>query len=135
MRDTYGDTINADSEQTGLDFIRDVIIQPANYWKQGCGDSSIKLGVNNFLIFFKTEQGIFIQHLPTYNAPLIQTNYAQINTITHYCGGEPMDVPDICLCNEEVSLDIFKYFINTGELYPEYKWVDIFDYIKYRYAE
>ena len=32
MRDTYGDTINADSEQTGLYFIRVVIKQPANYF-------------------------------------------------------------------------------------------------------
>lgn len=132
MKFTYNDSCGPDIDIDNLASLSEILKKPFSHWARGGGDSSIELPGNNCLIFFKTEQGIFIQHLQTYTAPLIRTNYQAIQSVTHYVGGDPMEVPDICLCNEETALNIFEHFINTGELTPDYKWVDIYDYIEYK---
>lgn len=131
MEYTYGGPIEEDVKTDSIDFIKEIVKKPVTYWVQGGGDSSIELKENGSLVFFKTDQGFYIEHLPSATSPLVKPDYEEIKVVKHYVGGEPTEVPDICLCNDEVALKIFKYFIETGKLNPDYKWVDIYDYIEF----
>jgi hypothetical protein len=121
-----------ETKHTSLNFIKEFLKQDPVYWKTGSGDSSLLVIPNECLIFFKLPGGIFIQHLPSVTSPLIKKNKTAI-PLTHYVGGDPMEVPDVCLCTETTAFQIFSYYIkNAGKLHPGYSWVDIYDYIAYR---
>ena len=130
------DTVdNGQKVADNLDSIKEVLSKPPSYWNGGSGDSAINLlGKKDCLVFFKIDEGIYIENLPSSTAPLIKPNQ-EAKKVTHYVGGDPMDVPDICLCDEETAFKIISYFIeNNGELLPDYDWVNIFDYIEDRNA-
>ena len=134
----YLDDCRNNSELLCKDYLplSNLLNQNFEHWNFGSGDSCIRLyNADDGIIFFKTKYGIFIQDLSSMTAPLININESA-NTITHYVGGEPFDVPDICLVDEKEALKILCYSIeNKGELHPEYNWVDIYDYIPFRYDE
>lgn len=121
---------------TDLNALSNLLKEKCDHWDYGSGDSGIRLDENDDgLIFFKTPKGIFIEDLSSVMAPLIK-DIEPANIVTHYVGGDPFDVPDICLMDEQTALCILSYAIeNNGELHPKYKWVYIYDYIPYRYDE
>ncbi len=128
----FGDDFSCDTLQPLIGLLN----EDHEHWKGGSGDSAVNLpGTNDTLIFFKTEQGIFIEDLTTVTAPVIDPGM-EILSVTHYVGGDPMDVPNICLMNKEQAIRIITYFIeNNGSLSPEYTWDYIYNYIPYRYDE
>lgn len=100
-------------------------------WLLGSGDAAIESS-NIDLLIIKVVEGIFIMLLSDYSSPLINSDETKV--ITHYVGGEPMDIPSNCICDEETAFKIIKYFIeNNGKLSPDYQWVDIFNYVPNRY--
>lgn len=129
MQYKYSSPIGLDVITDKLSFLEEVLKKPVTHWEQQAGDSGIFLEGENYLIFFKTPEGIFIEHFPSATSPLIREDFDTVKEITHYVGGEPMTVPDICLCSEAVALKVFKHFIETGERIGDYKWVDISNYI------
>jgi len=128
--------INTDGEDiycSSIDCIQEVISKPYEHWLSGTGDCAIQVKPEERLIFFKLQQGVFIMQHPDYLAPLIKPAALPAKAITHYVGGEPTDVPDVCLCNEETAFDIIKSYIESGgKLDAKYKWVDIYEYIDYK---
>lgn len=132
IEDNYGDR----KTHTSLQAIKEILKNPPSHWESGGGDSAINLIRNSAcLIFFKIPEGIYIENLPQHTAPLFVAGQ-EAKPLTHYVGGEPMDVPDVCLCDEETAYAIMSYFVeNGGALHPDYEWVNIYDYIADRYEE
>jgi hypothetical protein len=114
--------------------LRKILNESINYWTLGNGASSVEVN-NSSLIFFKIKEGFFIEHLPSATAPNINPK-EETRVLTHYVGGEPMDIPSNCLANEKTAYKILTYFIeNDGTLLQEFDWIDIFDLIHDRYGE
>ncbi|MBL7746243.1 MAG: hypothetical protein JNM19_02345 [Chitinophagaceae bacterium] len=133
MEYIYADTDSVETKYTDLNFIKGVLQKPYQYWLSGTGDSAIQVKPEERLIFFKLRQGIFIMQHPDYLAPLIKPAARSAKAVTHHVGGEPMDVPDVCLCNEEVAFDIIKSYVESGgKMDAKYRWVDIYEYIDYK---
>lgn len=128
MKFKYIDPEGYEIESEDLSLIKKEFSRNYKEWINGSGDSSLEVA-GKTLIIFKLEKGIFIMQLSDYSAPLIHKNL-QSNTISYYVGGEPMNIPDVCLGNEEIAYKIVSYFIkNKGKLLPDYKWIDIHDYV------
>lgn len=119
-----------DHEKTDLDFLREVLNYPFTYWMEGAGDSAVYVNARDRLIFFKMPEGVFIMQHPDYIAPVI-TKDKHPAALTHYVGGEPFEIPDVCLCDSNTAFKIISHYIqSTGELFPGYYWSYISDLIE-----
>lgn len=128
--DTEGNVIQDPSDNV----LKKELSKNYKEWTIGSGDAAIESNITE-LIILKVEQGIFIMQLSDYTSPRIKPE-EDAQVITHVVGGEPMDIPSVCLCDEEVAFEIIKYFIeNEGGLYPEYQWMDIYSLIPDRYED
>jgi hypothetical protein len=131
----YTDVFNNQSEILNQESLREILEKNYDYWLQGSGTSSIEIGLQN-LTFFVLKAGIYIEHFPSTKAPLIDSDGKnKVSVFTHYAGGEPTQVPNICLANINQAMEIFKFFIENGKLHNKFKWVDIFDYMPNKYDE
>ncbi len=119
-----GETLQFDSVESIKDIIDNT---PFTEWEKGSGDASISIAdIDEQLIFFKVNSGVFIMQHPDYLAPIIKENYNNINTIKHYVGGEPMSIPDVCVCSDDEAFKIIKNFIIHRLLDKDYTWTDIY---------
>lgn len=106
--------------------IRDFLNIDFGDWKRGAGDSAVECA-GETLIVIKVETGILIMSLSDYKAPLITPNQ-EVKPISHSIGGEPFKIADVCLCTEDVGLNILSYFVeNNGALHPDFEWVDMIE--------
>lgn len=130
MRYIFSGSDGTDHEKTGLDFIKELLDYPPAYWQEGSGDCAVSVNSVDRLIFLKLPEGFFIMQHPDYRAPLIINDKIPA-VLTHYVGGEPFEMPDVCLCDTATALKIISHYINTnGELYPGYYWSYISDLIE-----
>ena len=105
--------------------LHEFIEQPFDYWLAGSGDTSIQIKPNEKLVFFKLKQGVFIMQHPDYLAPVIIKD-GNARPLLHYVGGEPFELPDICLCNTQKAFEVINYYIQSGgKLDPTYTWEHI----------
>ncbi|WP_108867169.1 hypothetical protein [Aquimarina aquimarini] len=117
-------------EESNLEALKKMIKNTSfNEWKKGSGDCAINfLDTNEQLIFFKLEQGVFIMQDPDYLIPMTADKIKQkAKTLTHYVGGNEMNIPDSSLCNEEDAFKILKRFAQNKELSNKYKWIDLYE--------
>lgn len=130
MNYTYSDVDGNETIHPDIGFVKEVLQRPYSYWLQNGGDSAIQVSSKERLIFFKLEQGVFIMQHPDYLSPVITLN-KKAEAVVHYVGGEPMVVPDICLCDEATSFEIIgHYILSNGLLTPSYQWTDIYELIE-----
>jgi hypothetical protein len=126
----FSDTNGDESQHNDPLFLKQLLAKPLTYWQQGTGDNAIQVKDDERLIFFKTEQGVFIMQHPDYLAPLIQKNKTNANPIIHYVGGEPMEIPPACMCDEQIAFEILKnYIVSGGMLDISYPWIDFTELI------
>jgi hypothetical protein len=126
MEYIYSDTNGVETKKTDIEFIKKIIKKPYENWLEGTGDSSIHINPTERIVFFKLKEGILLLYHPDYISPLIKKG-VKPNILIHYVGGEPMEIPDICLCDEDIAFKIITHFIESkGELSKDYEWVDIF---------
>ncbi|MCX6318452.1 MAG: hypothetical protein NTW29_14265 [Bacteroidetes bacterium] len=131
MQFIFSDTEGHEALHTDTSFLLEVLSRPYTDWQSGTGDNAIQMKDDERLIFFKTEQGVFIMQHPDYLAPLIQKNNSNANPITHYVGGEPMEIPPACMCNEQIAFEILKNYIVSGGLPDKsYTWVEFTELIQ-----
>ncbi|MGB0431687.1 MAG: hypothetical protein ACPGLV_14530 [Bacteroidia bacterium] len=131
----YTDVFNNQSEILHQESLREILEKHHDYWLEGSGTSSIELGLQS-LTFFILKAGIYIEHYPSAKAPIIYSDGKnKVSVFTHYAGGEPTDVPNICLANVNQAMEIFIFFIEYGKLHNKFEWVDIFDYMPDKYDE
>lgn len=129
MKYTFSDVNSVEIEKDDLNFLKDILKKPYQYWQEGTGDSSVHINNKERIIFFKTPQGVFIMQHPDYISPVIKSNKTP-RAVTHYIGGEPMSIPDVCLCDEDKAFEILsKYIESNGELHLSYRWIDIYELI------
>lgn len=125
MEYTFTDTEGNTSLVLDSSFLQQVLDLPYSHWQGGTGDSAIQVKDEEQLIFFKTAKGIFIMQHPDYLAPLFTNSDEQPIIFSHYIGGEPMDIPEACLCNEATALTILQNYIDNKELpATDFRWVD-----------
>jgi hypothetical protein len=124
MKYTFSNVNGEQSEQIDMDFVKSILELPESYWLEGGGDCSINVNEEERLIFFKLKEGVFIMQHPDYLSPKIESKAPTY--LSHYIGGEEMQVPDICLCDKETAFEIIKSYITNQKLTEDYEWVDIF---------
>lgn len=123
---TYSNNLGEEFTFENLSDLEEILKKPYQNWKEGSGDSSIDIGSDERLIFFKLEQGIFIMYMPDYISPKINADNS-IEIFSHYVGGEEMKISNINLCDEPTALNIFKVFIEeNGKLNDDFEWVDYY---------
>lgn len=125
MTYTYTDINGKENEYDDIFIIKDILKKPYEYWLGGGGDSAIHVNSEERLIFFKTVEGVFVMQHPDYLAPVI--NNESSDFIEHYVGGQKMEIPTLCICNEEVAFEIIEHYVLEGKLHPDYSWVDIYE--------
>jgi hypothetical protein len=130
MKFLFSDTDGNETIQQETSFLLQLLARPFTDWRSGTGDNAIQVKDDERLIFFKTEQGVFIMQHPDYLAPLIQKNNSNANPIIHYLGGEPMEIPPACMCDEQIAFEILKnYIVSGGMLDKSYPWIDFTELI------
>ena len=124
----YNGPMGESIENPNEEFIKDIFFQKSEeYWKQGSGDSCLEIeGCHERLIFFYDEPyGFFLMRHPDYLVPMDKS--IQINTIEHFVGGEPMQVPSCSYINREVAYKIVKEFMETKKIPSFIEWIDLYD--------
>lgn len=124
----YNGPIGEPVENPSEEFIKDIFFQKGDeYWKQGSGDSCFEVdGCEERLIFFYDEPyGFFIMRHPDYLV-LIDRD-AEIQTIEHSVGGEPMAVPTCSYVSRETAYQIVQEFISSKKIPESVEWVDLYE--------
>lgn len=125
MNYTLTNNLGEEKECISLKELQELLKQPFSYWQQGSGDSAIQINSQESLIFFKLKEGVFIMQHPDYLAPIITK--ASEGNLVHYVGGQPMNIPKKCICNDEIALEIFSNYITKHTLSNKYEWYDIYE--------
>ena len=130
MKYYLSDYLGIKHEKSNLEDLKKMIKNTSfTEWEKVSGDCSINFNdINEQLIFFKLEKGVFIMQHPDYLIPMTKDRIEQkAETLIHYVGGNEMSIPDNSLFDEDEAFEILSAFAESKKLLEKYKWIDLYE--------